>query len=162
MDVAKGSSEGTCRKLGHDLWLEIALRVYGSQLPGKSACEDSGLMVDFGPVGKVRASILQVVESLSPKGMTPIGYSLREAAKDFPQGKDGRNVIVLVTDGEESCLAIMSAISQQLQDQGIIVKPYVVGFALSAKAEEKGAVHGALFLSQRQSKPERCVKLYHG
>ena len=67
-----------------------------------------GLMVDFGPVGKVRASILQVVESLSPKGMTPIGYSLREAAKDFPQGKDGRNVIVLVTDGEESCLATVS------------------------------------------------------
>ena len=145
MDVAKEVLKELVESLDDDPMLEIALRVYGSQLPGKSACEDSGLMVDFGPVGKVRASILQVVESLSPKGMTPIGYSLREAAKDFPQGKDGRNVIVLVTDGEESCLANPCAISQQLQDQGIILKPYVVGFALSAKAEEKVRCIGHYF-----------------
>jgi len=118
MDVAKEVLKELVEGLDDDPMLEIALRVYGFNLPGKSACQDSGLMQDFGPVGKVRSSILQIVDSLSPKGMTPIGYSLKEAAKDFPKGKDGRNVIVLVTDGEESCLANPCAISQELQKDG--------------------------------------------
>ena len=145
MDVAKEVLKELVEGLDDDPMLEIALRVYGFQLPGKGSCEDSGLMQDFGPVGKVRSSILQIVESLSPKGMTPIGYSLREAAKDFPKGKDGRNVIVLVTDGEESCMANPCKISQELQKEGIILKPYVVGFALSAAAEEKVRCIGNYF-----------------
>ncbi|MDI7246655.1 MAG: VWA domain-containing protein [Bacillota bacterium] len=115
--------------------MEIALRVYGSMLPGKPSCQDSGLLQPFGPVGKVRAAILKIVASLNPGGMTPITYSLEEAAKDFP--KAGRKVIVLVTDGEESCGANPCITSRKLQDAGLILKPYVVGFGLSAAAEEK-------------------------
>jgi hypothetical protein len=93
MDVAKEVLKELVEGLDDDPMLEIALRVYGFQLPGKSSCQDSGLLQGFGPVGKVRSSILQIVESLSPKGMTPIGYSLREAAKDFPKGKDAGTLL---------------------------------------------------------------------
>ena len=158
MDVAKEVLKELVEGLDDDPMLEIALRVYGFNLPGKSACQDSGLMQDFGPVGKVRSSILQIVDSLSPKGMTPIGYSLKEAAKDFPKGKDGRNVIVLVTDGEESCLANPCAISQELQKDGIILKPYVVGFALSAAAEEKVKCIGHYFSAKDKASLRGALK----
>jgi Ca-activated chloride channel family protein len=158
MDVAKEVLKELVEGLDDDPMLEIALRVYGFQLPGKSSCQDSGLMQEFGPVGKVRSSILQIVESLSPKGMTPIGYSLREAAKDFPKGKDSRNVIVLVTDGEESCGANPCAISQELQKQGIILKPYVVGFALSAAAEEKVRCIGNYFSAKDKASLSDALK----
>jgi Ca-activated chloride channel family protein len=158
MDVAKEVLKELVEGLDDDPMLEIALRVYGFQLPGKSSCEDSGLMQGFGPVGKVRSSILQIVESLSPKGMTPIGYSLKEAAKDFPKGKDSRNVIVLVTDGEESCMANPCAISQQLQKDGIILKPYVVGFALSAAAEEKVRCIGNYFSAKDKASLSDALK----
>ena len=52
MDVAKEVLKELVESLDDDPMLEIALRVYGSQLPGKSACEDSGIMVDLGPVGQ--------------------------------------------------------------------------------------------------------------
>ena len=158
MDVAKEVLKELVEGLDDDPMLEIALRVYGFQLPGKSSCEDSGLMQPFGPVGKVRSSILQIVESLSPKGMTPIGYSLKEAAKDFPKGKDSRNVIVLVTDGEESCWANPCAISQELQKDGIILKPYVVGFALSAAAEEKVKCIGNYFSAKDKASLSNALK----
>lgn len=158
MDVAKEVLKELVEGLDDDPMLEIALRVYGFQLPGKSSCQDSGLMQGFGPVGKVRSSILQIVESLSPKGMTPIGYSLREAAKDFPKGKDSRNVIVLVTDGEESCMTNPCAISQELQKEGIILKPYVVGFALSAAAEEKVRCIGNYFSAKDKASLSDALK----
>lgn len=46
-----------------------------------------------------------------------------------------RNVIVLITDGQESCGIDPCAVSLELQEKGVIMKPYVVGFAISAKEE---------------------------
>ncbi len=143
MDIAKEVMKELIQDLKDSPELEIALRVYGSELPEKSSCEDSGLLQPFGPVNQVRSSILNIVDALRPEGMTPIGYSLTEAAKDFPKG--GRNIIVLLTDGEESCGADPCAISRKLQEDGFILKPYIVGFALSAQAEDKVRCIGNYF-----------------
>ena len=158
MDVAKEVLTDLVEGLRDDPNLEIALRVYGFELPGKSPCEDSGLLQPFGPVGKVRAPILKIVQSLRPRGQTPIGYSLREAVKDFPDWRSGRNVIVLITDGEESCGADPCAISRELQQQGIIMKPYVVGFGLDLKAEEKVKCIGHYFSAKDRDTLNQALK----
>ncbi|NMB17163.1 MAG: VWA domain-containing protein, partial [Firmicutes bacterium] len=135
MDVAKEVMEELIEGLEDQPGLEIALRVYGSKMTDVVGCKDSILMQEFGPVGKVRPSILKTIKKLKPAGMTPIGYSLELAAKDFPKAESNRNVIVLITDGEESCNADPCAISKRLQDEGLVLRPYVVGFALSSLEE---------------------------
>jgi hypothetical protein len=135
MDVAKEVMEELLEGLEDRPDLEIALRVYGSKLTDVVGCKDSILFQEFGPVGEVRPSILRTIRRLKPAGMTPIGYSLELAAQDFPQEGNNRNVIVLITDGEESCNADPCAISKRLQDEGLVLRPYVVGFALSALEE---------------------------
>ncbi|HON73511.1 MAG TPA: hypothetical protein PLQ23_00005, partial [Dermatophilaceae bacterium] len=62
--------------------------------------------------------------------------ALEQAAKDFPD-KSARNIIVLITNGEESCGVDPSAVYARLQADGFIMKPYVVGFALKPQEVEK-------------------------
>jgi len=144
MDVAKEVLREVITGLVDRPDLEIGLRVYGSSIRGLSPCVDSALLQPFGRVDEVRSSILAIVEAVKPSGKTPIGYSLEQAALDFPKG-NGQNVIVLVTDGEESCGADPCAISRKLQAEGIIVEPYVVGFALTPSAEKKVKCIGKYF-----------------
>ncbi|MCR4426956.1 MAG: VWA domain-containing protein, partial [Firmicutes bacterium] len=134
MDVAREVMEELIRELPETPGLEIALRVYGAELVrGMAPCEDSVLVQGFKPVRDARGPMITAVRDMKPKGMTPIGLSLELAAKDFPRDPDARKIVVLVTDGEESCGADPCAISRRLQEQGLMLKPYVVGFALSEK-----------------------------
>jgi hypothetical protein len=135
MAIAKEVLREVIGSLEDQPGLQIALRVYGSKEIDELACRDSELFVSFGSVGEVRSDIIRIVESLEPRGRTPIGYSLQLAAKDFPMNPGDRNVIVLITDGQESCGIDPCQVSYELQEKGIIMKPYVVGFAMSAKEE---------------------------
>ncbi|MEA4882633.1 MAG: VWA domain-containing protein [Clostridia bacterium] len=140
MDVAKEVMEQLIRDLPDDPSLFIALRVYGAELAPNAAdkpCDDTVLVQEFQPVASARKGMIDIVRSIKPKSMTPIAYSLELAAKDFPEPRDARNVIILVTDGAESCGGDPCVVSKRLQDQGLILKPYVVGFALSAKEAPK-------------------------
>jgi len=106
--------------------LEIALRVYGDKYPvPPQICEDSRLIVPFGRdnVKRIKKALREIV----PKGTTPITYALEQAAGDFPLCKDCRNVIVLITDGIEECGGDPCEVSLRLQQQGIILKPFVIG-----------------------------------
>ncbi len=141
MDVAKEVMIDLIQNLEDRPGLEVGLRVYGSR---NTECDDSILVQDFGPVNAVRGNILDVVRSLKPKGKTPIAYSLEQAAHDFPN-RDSRNIIVLITDGQESCGGDPCAVSYYLQAQGIIYKPHVVGFAMSASEEAKVSCIGTYY-----------------
>ena len=68
--------------------------------------------------------------------MTPIVLSFEQAAKDFPD-KNARNIVVLITDDEESFGGDPCAVYARLQADGFIMKPYVVGFALKRQEVEK-------------------------
>ncbi len=136
MEIAKDVMRELLLDLEDRPDLEIALRVYGSGLTELFGCRDSVLFQDFAPVNEARDNILAIVDSLEPRGVTPIAYSLMLAGDDFAARPGGQNVIVLVTDGQESCQGDPCAVSQQLQQQGIIMKPFVVGFALPEREAE--------------------------
>jgi Ca-activated chloride channel homolog len=89
--------------LPHDN-LNVGLRVYGATTGAMDAgaCEDSQLAV--GMQGVDKDTLLGIVSTTNPKGATPIAYSLQQAVADF-QGisAEAEKIIVLVTDGEESC-----------------------------------------------------------
>ncbi len=114
--------------------LELALRLYGHQRyypPGD--CNDTELKVPFGKDNV--AQIKQVLRSISPKGITPIAHSLSEAANDFPPCNNCRNIIILITDGIEECEGDPCLVSVELQRQGIILKPFIIGIGRSFKEQ---------------------------
>ncbi len=111
--------------------LELALRVYGHQVPivkGEQDCEDTKLEVSFRPnnVGLIQRTI----DKVTPQGTTPIARSLELSGNDFPPCTNCRNVIILITDGIEACDGDPCAISRALQKNNIILKPFVIGVGL--------------------------------
>jgi Ca-activated chloride channel family protein len=115
--------------------LNVGLRIYGARVaalePG--ACEDTELVVPMRGVDK--AALQAAVEATTARGATPIARSLQAAARDFPADA-ARRVIVLVTDGEESCGGDLQAVAAELQAAGIEIELKIIGFALDARAIE--------------------------
>lgn len=105
---------------------EFALRVYGHQYQfPPQICTDTKLEVPFAPgnVGKIKSRL----RSITPKGTTPLAFSLEQAAKDFTPCTNCRNIVVLITDGLEECSGDPCAVSKMLQKNGIILKPFIIG-----------------------------------
>ncbi len=106
--------------------LELALRMYGHLKPiPPQDCSDSRLEVPFGKDNI--AQIKKVLRSTVPKGTTPIAYALSQAANDFPDCYNCRNIVILITDGLEECGGDPCAVSTDLQKNGIVLKPFIVG-----------------------------------
>jgi len=134
MDIARKLLINMVDSLSREPNVEMALRVYGhqSQVPPQD-CGDTKLEVPFykGNGKKIQLTLT----SLRPKGTTPIAYSLQKASEDFPDSKT-RNIIILITDGVEACDGDPCAVSRDLQQKGIILKPFVVGIGLDPDFKE--------------------------
>ncbi|MCG9879427.1 MAG: VWA domain-containing protein [Bacteroidia bacterium] len=106
--------------------LEIALRVYGhTSPPNQRNCKDTRLEVPFRPNNF--NEVKERIQAITPKGTTLIAHSLLQAAYDFPKEPYTRNVIILITDGIEECQGDPCAVSEALQSQGVILKPFIIG-----------------------------------
>ncbi|MFC2116883.1 VWA domain-containing protein [Bacteroidota bacterium] len=109
--------------------VQMALRVYGHQSPVyMKDCQDTKLEVafDVNNAHKIR----QKLRFLNPNGNTPIAYSLEQAANDFPPCPDCRNIVILITDGIEECGGDPCEVSRKLQEQGITLKPFIIGIGI--------------------------------
>lgn len=104
----------------------IALRVFGHQQP--DACQ-TDLEVPLAPLNVEQMTA--VIDSIQAKNLarTPIADSLKAISRDL-SGHQGRIVVVLVTDGEETCEGDPEAVLAQLAKSGIEVSVNIVGFAI--------------------------------
>lgn len=117
MDYSGSMSESIGRKKKVDMMLStmakilptinkrtwVGLRVYGNKMgfTAYDACKASSLLV---PIGQASAeTIAMELEKTSPKGMTPITYSLKKAVESDFIGFQGKKHIILLTDGGENC-----------------------------------------------------------
>ena len=118
--------------------LNVGLRIYGSQQDALSegACDDTELFVPL--AGLDKASLSQTVQAANALGATPIAKSLLAAADDFPADAQ-RRLIILVTDGEESCGGDLQAVAEDLRDRGFEIDIRIIGFDLDAAAVESFA-----------------------
>lgn len=81
----------------------VGLRVYGHRMgfTPMEMCRASTLLV---PITQGSGMNIQnALSKTSPKGMTPITYSLKQAVKNDFIGFRGRKHIILLTDGGENC-----------------------------------------------------------
>lgn len=112
------------------------LRVYGADKP--QGCTDTRLAKPVEPLD--RDGIKQAVADVKPKGDTPIGYSLQQAAKDLPEPKAGalgHRSIVLISDGESNCAPDPCKVAAQLGKKGIDLRIDTIGFQVRGKAKRQ-------------------------
>lgn len=129
MNVAKDILSYLVDSLRADSNLELALRVYGHNSPARQRdCKDTKLEIPFDAGNHDR--MMQRIRQIQPKGNTPIAYSLEQAANDFPIDQQHRNVLILITDGIESCDGDPCAVSLALQKRNVFLKPFVVGLGM--------------------------------
>ena len=114
----------------------VGLRVYGATVFSKSdagACTDSQQVVEPGTDN--REDLRAAIASYQPYGETPIGYALREAAKDI--GGEGNRSIVLVSDGEATCAPDPCEVASEITRSGIDLQVDVVGLDVTGSAREQ-------------------------
>lgn len=107
----------------------LGLIAYGHRREGD--CNDIETLVS---VGKETAPTISTkVQSLNPKGKTPITDSMRQAATALNYTEKGATVI-LVSDGLETCNADPCALAKELEAEGVDFTAHIIGFGL--KEEE--------------------------
>ncbi|MEU1863473.1 vWA domain-containing protein [Streptomyces gardneri] len=120
----------------------LGLRVYGATYLGKDkkqGCADTQQVLPVTAMDRAaRADAKKQVAGFKAVGFTPIGVSLREAAKDL--GTSGKRRIVLVSDGDDTCAPPPPCeVARELKAQGVDLAVDVVGFRTpsSARAQLK-------------------------
>ena len=81
----------------------VGLRVYGHRMgfTPYEACRASSLISPIELNSGI--GISSALQSVKPRGMTPITYSLKQAIKNDFLGYMGKKHIILLTDGGENC-----------------------------------------------------------
>lgn len=81
----------------------VGLRVYGHRMgfTPYEACRASSLISPIELNSGI--GISSALQSVKPRGMTPITYSLKQAIKNDFLGYVGKKHIILLTDGGENC-----------------------------------------------------------
>ena len=104
----------------------VALRVFGHKEP--NSCR-TDLEIALKPLDPAAAT--RTIEGIQAMNLakTPIADSLAKIESDLKQVQ-GRKVIVLVTDGEETCDGDPEKVIQRLRDKGFEVTLNIVGFAI--------------------------------
>ena len=101
----------------------VGLLIYGPNT-GDSC---SGIDVRFGPRANAAQPIIDDVQALSPGGLTPLANSVRAAA-DVLDYRERPGVIVVVTDGNETCGGRPCATGAGLLEDAQDLTIHVIGF----------------------------------
>jgi len=117
IDIAKKAIKNLLKDISSESI--ISFRAYGHQShKSKKDCKDTQLLVNFAPISKNKDKITSISKSLKAQGYTPITYVLKLAAEDF-KDRDSDNVIILVSDGKETCDGDPCATAKALANSGI-------------------------------------------
>ena len=144
MTAAKRLLSDLVDSLRDDNRVELALRVYGHQFDRRMQnCEDSKLEVGFRTNN--HDQIIQKLRGITPKGTTPIAYSLQQLESDFPEDDAFRNIVIVITDGIESCDGDPCEVSQVLQRKRIFLRPFIIGLGMNRSFDQQFDCLGRFF-----------------
>lgn len=110
--------------------VKIGLSAYGHHRKGD--CSDIEILIL--PGGSSRDELLSKMDSLTPKGMTPIAQSIKKVT-DIIRKNEAETTIILVSDGKETCAPDPCGAVKALKDSGVKFVLDVIGFDVSP--EEK-------------------------
>lgn len=115
--------------------IEFGLRIFGHQTPKEfKDCEDSRLEIEFSRDNST--NIFELLTNIKNQGQTPIAYSLFEGTNDFPANASVKNIIILITDGIETCEGDPCAITGILHQKKIVFKPFIIGLGMGEEGKD--------------------------
>lgn len=105
----------------------VALRVFGHK-EADSCRTDLEMQLQSLNVSKTT----KIISKIKAKNLakTPIADSLAKVADDLSKVK-GKKVVILVTDGKETCNGNPAKVIQMLKEKGVDVRINIVGFAIN-------------------------------
>ena len=138
--------------------IPIGLTVYGHR--SKGDCNDIETMIPIGPLDRQRMS--RVVDSIQPKGKTPIARTLRQVAEKL-RGSEDPATIILISDGKESCDADPCRAAKELKEAGINFVAHVIGFHVDRATDRQLAciahsTGGEYFSAQNAAALNRAMR----
>ena len=104
----------------------IGLITYG---PG--AYQQCNVDLNLRPIPNAAKPIIQMVSTLNPAGKTPLTEAVEQAAEvlDF---RATPGVVVVLTDGEETCGGAPCDLGKRLRAEGAHLTVHVIGFRMTA------------------------------
>ncbi len=136
LSLAKDALRVATQGLDNESML-VAFRAYGfDQSLAKTAeasCPNTELLLPFTDTGQA-AKVTQQADGLVAYGYTPIARSLELAGQDLSSVEAARRMIILISDGEETCDGDPQSVARALKAQGIDLQTHVVGFDLDEVA----------------------------
>lgn len=113
----------------------VGFRAYGfdqsvAKTP-QASCPNTVLLnpVSLNQIAKIRTQ----VDNLIPYGYTPLARSLELAGEDLLAVDSEKQMIIMLTDGEESCGGDPQAVAKNLRARGVDVEVHIVGFDLAVE-----------------------------
>ena len=132
IDAAKAAVSAFVEKL--DPKVRLGFRAYGHQSPTKEHnCKDTALLVGFDAVGSNKAAMLEKTKAVKAQGYTPITYVITLAAEDVKK-EPGEHVVVLVSDGKETCEGDPCAAAKALAAADAKLVVHTIGFNVDVAA----------------------------
>lgn len=119
----------------------VGLRAYGHRVSFEDqveGCVDTERLL--APASGNAPEVVALASSLTPRGQTPIARSLEDAGADL-RAEGGAAVILLVSDGVESCGGDPEAVAAELRASGLQVVLHTVGLGVTpGEAESLAAL----------------------
>lgn len=114
------------------------LRVFGhreNQIDKDKSCLDSELVHSLAQINASTKNPAEYLNSLSPKGYTPLSFSLEKAKEDFDLSIEEPKAIIVLSDGEETCGGDPAAVAKKLHEAGIQLKIFTIGFDVDERTK---------------------------
>ena len=83
--------------------------------------------LDFAPMANAAEAIMHAVNGLTPAGKTPLTAAVAQAA-DVLDYRAKPGLIVVITDGEETCGGSPCALAKQLHDEAMQLAVHIISY----------------------------------
>ncbi len=104
---------------------------------GKASCSDDSIEL-VAPIGKVdKSDLKEKIDSLTPKGLTPIAMTLNRSIEFFKGFEKDNNNLILISDGAESCGGDPFQAIRMLKQSVINPEVVVIGLGVNRSTRQQ-------------------------
>ncbi len=132
IQMAKKALLGMMEDLRERKDIRKGLRIFGHR---SKLCRNTVLEAGINTGNE--KNIRDIVRRVKAVGNTPIAYSLIKASEDFDINQKGEKIILLITDGNETCGDNPCLVAEKLKMKGVISRIHIVGLGLSSDNLDK-------------------------
>ncbi len=116
--------------------IKFGVRVFGSSYPMTSpaTCHDTVLLHPIAPLQENQS--IELLQSLTPGGGAPLALAIEMAGHDLEES-DGPQLLIAITDGDDSCGGDLEGAVEALKEQFPELRLHFIGISLDDKTKKR-------------------------